>query len=198
METSETTTKVYANGRNGLKGRKASPETREKMRLAHLGKIGRKHKPETREKISAANRAKKLAPAHKEKISLAMAGRKHTLERIEKIRLVLKSKPLKGPQHPQAIVCEFRSPTNVVWHVKNITHFVRTHPELFNPEDLIIKKKKSLAISGLLSLTARTRPTGSWKGWTLVSKIENYINKGEDLLGRVLVEDINDITYPGK
>jgi hypothetical protein len=110
-------------------------------------------------------------------------------------------KRAKGPQHFGAVACEFRSPTDVVWRVKNISHFIRTHPELFNPEDLIIKKTKkgkSRALAGLLSITARTKPNGSWKGWTLVSKVEKEDNKGKDLLDRVLVEDTDDVTYPGK
>lgn len=155
METSEIKTKVYANGRNGCKGRKFSPETKEKMRVACFGK-------------------------------------QHKLPGMAK-----------GPQHHAAIVCELRSPTNVVWYVKNVRHFVRTHPELFDPEDLIIKKYKSgasncNAVAGFLSLTAIKRPRGSWKGWTLVSKVEHYDNKGEDLLDRELVEDKDNIAYPGK
>lgn len=214
MEVSETKTKVYV---HGLKGRIFSPEHKEKIRLAKLGKklspahkekmslarLGKKHSPETIEKMRLARLGKKLSPERVQNIRLANFGRKHTPETKEKMRLALLGKPCtspksaKGPQHFRSVACEFRSPTNVVWYVKNISHFIRTHPELFNPEDLIIKKYKSRALAGLLSLTARKRPNGSWKGWTLVSKIEKEDNKGKDLLDRVFVEATDEVTYPG-
>jgi hypothetical protein len=190
---------------NGCKGRKLSPETKEKIRSALLGKKhatarnkGRKHTPETREKMRLAKLGKQYS----------VKGRKHTLEAIEKMRLSHLGKeyiyPYRGTQHHMAFACEFRSPTNVVWYVKNVRHFVRTHPELFDPEDVIMKKQKSSkyyycnAASGLGKLTGRTRPRGSWKGWTLVSKVEKEDNKGKDLLDRVLVEDTDDVKYPGQ
>ena len=204
-------------------GKKLTAEHIEKLRLAKLGKkfspehlhnlrlanCGRKFSPETIEKMRLAKLGKKFSPAHIYNLRLANFGRKLSPEAREKIRLAhsgrtcTEPKRAKGPQHCGSIVCELRSSTNVVWYVKNVRHFVRTHPELFNPEDLIMKKYKSgssncNAVAGLLSLTAIKRPVGSWKGWTLVSKVEHYDNKGKDLLDRVLVEDNDNITYPGK
>jgi hypothetical protein len=132
-----------------------------------------------------------FSPETREKMRVAWFGKQHKLPGMAK-----------GPQHHKSIVCELRSPTGIVWYVKNVRHFIRTHPELFNPEDLIINKYKDgsvrcKAISGLAKLTARTRPAGSWKGWTLVSKVENYDNKGKDLLDRVTTAQDN-ITYPWK
>jgi len=137
--------------------------------------MGRKHTPET-----------------KEKIRLSKLGRKHTPETKEKIRLLkLQQTPevryknsqahlIKGPQHPAGVVCDFRSPTNVVWHVSNIGHFVRTHKHLFDESDATwINSGRSLrcrAADGLRSLCSRASPLSSWKGWTLVSDVERFKN----------------------
>lgn len=72
-----------------IKGKKASKETREKIRLSKLGsknpmfKIGKKHplygvspSKETREKIGKGNKGKKLSKETKLKMSLVRKGRK--------------------------------------------------------------------------------------------------------------------------
>jgi len=183
-------------------GRKHTPETKEKMRAA---KLGRKLSPETKEKIRAAQLGRKLSPEHVEKMRLLRLGRKHTPETIEKMRLakarqtpefrykVSQAHLIKGPQHPLGNVCDFRSPTNVVWHVSNINYFVRTHKHLFDKSDVMWKNSghslRCRASAGLGSLCRRTKTLGSWKGWTLVSDVERFKNAGNDLLGRVTPQE---------
>lgn len=96
-------------------------------------------------------------------------------------------KPLvaKGPQNKASIKGILRSPDNVTYRFVNMSHFVRTHEHLFLPEDVQWYgrgNRHCRALRGLLSLTGKTRPNGSWKGWTLVSLTETFYNRGESLL----------------
>ena len=76
-----------------------SEKTKEKMRLAKLGKVrglfppevranmsaaqkGKTHSPESRAKISAAHKGKTISPEHREQISAASKGRTQTPEHI--------------------------------------------------------------------------------------------------------------------
>jgi hypothetical protein len=133
---------------------------------------------------------RKLSPAHIEKMSATLRGRKLSPERVDKVR---QANLKRGPQHPSGVVCDFRSPTNVVWHVSNINYFVRAHKYLFDESDATwITSGRSpycRAADGLRSLCARTSPRGSWKGWTLVSDVERFKNAGDDLLGRVGLQE---------
>jgi len=185
-------------------GRKHTPETKEKIRLSKLGrKLSPAHvekirlsklqqTPESIEKMRASLLGRKLSPETKEKIRLSKLGRKLSPAHVEKIRLSkLQQTPevryknsqahlIKGPQHPLSNVCDFRSPTNVVWHVSNIGHFVRTHKHLFDEIDTVPNKKykspRTKAGNGLRSLCRRVNPKGSWKGWTLVSDVARFKN----------------------
>ena len=202
---------------NGWKGRNHTSKTIEKMRLVNLGK---KHTPETKEKIRLANSGKKFSNGFKgrkhtpetvEKIKLAIKGRKgrkQTPETKKKLSLLRLGKPRtdkvgsKGPQHYSSVVCKLRSPTGAVWCVKNLSHFIRTHPELFDPKDTVTRKYKTggfycSAISGLLKLTRITGPRKSWKGWTLISKVNNHKNKDKDSIGCVLTTQDNT-QHPGQ
>jgi tRNA nucleotidyltransferase/poly(A) polymerase len=204
-------------------GRKHTPETIEKLRAARLRiKLSPELRENFREKMSAAKQGRKLSPEHIEKIRLALLGRKLSPEHIEKMRaaklgrklspehiekirlLKLQQTPevryknsqahlIKGPQHHLSNVCDFRSPTNVVWHVSNIGHFVRTHKHLFDESDATwINSGRSLrcrAADGLRSLCSRASPLSSWKGWTLVSDVEHFKNDGNDLLDRAVLQE---------
>jgi hypothetical protein len=148
---------------------KHTQETKDKLRLLQLG---RKHTPETKEKMSVARRRRTLTLETKEKIGLAHRGRVRSLEVKEKMSVIRSSL---GPQHQCASRRVFKSPTNVVWDVKNVCHFVRSHPELFPPSDTAKTNKKrknyNKAVGGLLSLCKTShRRRGSWKGWVLVSR----------------------------
>lgn len=96
-------------------------------------------------------------------------------------------KPLtaKGPQNKASITGILRSPVNVTYRFVNMSHFVRTHQHLFLPEDVQWYGKGNRhcrALKGLLRLTEKARPNGTWKGWTLVSFTETFYNRGESLL----------------
>jgi group I intron endonuclease len=58
-------------GGDGVLGHRHSPQTKEKLRLSHLGK---KLLPETKRKIAEAHRGRKNTPEHNRNISLAMMG----------------------------------------------------------------------------------------------------------------------------
>jgi hypothetical protein len=80
----------------GRRGKKASPELRERLRTAHLGvPLSPQHAaniaaalrtPAARAKNSAAHRGVKLSPEHRERLRTANLGRKPSPETIEKIR----------------------------------------------------------------------------------------------------------------
>ncbi len=68
----------------------------------------------------------------------------------------------------------FKSPENKTYTFTNLMHFVRTHEHLFEPEDVVWRKKASgvewcRASSGLAGLAAKKKTPNSWKGWKLIS-----------------------------
>lgn len=83
------------------KGRIHSEETKDKIRLAHLGRkfseihvenmrltrLGKVHTEESREKMSKARKGRKFSPEHIANMNICKVGRKHTVESIEKMRL---------------------------------------------------------------------------------------------------------------
>ena len=86
-------------GGEGVSGSKVSAETREKLRKAHTGRPklhlrGRKHSPEHREKISKASKGRSVSPDTREKISAAqrgqyrpeLIGRKLSAEGLDRLR----------------------------------------------------------------------------------------------------------------
>ena len=94
------------------KGSKASPELREKLRLAHLGKVqspesiakrvaantGRKHSAEIRERMSVAAKTRVFTPEGRAKLSAGRKGRVVSAEARVKLSAALKGKP-KTPEH---------------------------------------------------------------------------------------------------
>jgi hypothetical protein len=119
-----------------------------------------------------------------------LKGHKWSEEAIESRAKAMRGRPqtkpltAKGPEHKNAITGILRSPDNVTFRFRNMSHFVRTHPHLFRPEDVEWKRngRYCRALKGLLNLTEKKRPNGSWKGWTLVSFTESFYNRGEHLL----------------
>ena len=71
---------------------KISPETREKMRKSHLGKV---NSLEARLKISKANTGRKFSDEHRKRLSEWQIGRKLPDSTKRKIGLYFKGKPLK-------------------------------------------------------------------------------------------------------
>jgi len=72
---------VSTDATSGMRGRKASDETREKIRLA---RTGTKLKEETKHKLSAINTGKRLSSEHRNKIGLSNKGKVRSIESIKK------------------------------------------------------------------------------------------------------------------
>jgi hypothetical protein len=149
--------------------------------------------------ISRTKKARGWHPSEKQRLehSAAMRGRKQPAEYVEKRRLPLVGRAQKalltkkGPTNHKSLAGAIRSPDNIVYQFRNLTHFVREHPYLFLPEDVIWKPEgthggmRCRAQHGLLSLFARHKDVrGSWKGWTLYSHVEQVYHAGDDLLER--------------
>lgn len=114
---------------------------------------------------------------------------------FKKQRLLSRSKHArmkKDENHCSGKWFELRSPENKRYSGKNLHHFIKQHEDLFHADDIkwkLIKNSRGTnemcrAYSGLSSLRRKSRTEGSWKGWTIVSKIEMVTNKSEDLLCR--------------
>ena len=198
-----------------------SAETRERMRMAQLGKkhskehrekiskslMGRQHSEETREKLRLAQLGRKASDEVKEKLRLAHLGNIPTSETREKMslaatgRVAKTPKTMKGPTNAKAITSIIRSPTGRTYHVKNVAHFVRENNHMFAPEELEVKKNmrgECLAIVGIRSV-ARVGKSAvpTWKGWTRVSAAECNLNDGVDLLGREIpLPNVNVVAPP--
>jgi hypothetical protein len=71
-------------GGDGASGYIQTPEAKEKLRLAHIGK---KKSPKHIEKLKQSHLGKKLSPEHIEKMRLALTGRKLSPETKEKMKL---------------------------------------------------------------------------------------------------------------
>jgi group I intron endonuclease len=73
---------------NGMFGKKHSEETREKIRLRHLG---RKASEATKAKMRESAKCRVISEENTLKIHTAMTGRKHSPESIEKMRAAKKA-----------------------------------------------------------------------------------------------------------
>jgi hypothetical protein len=177
------------------KKRLAAIANAQKAKAANTGKPVTE---QTRKLISISKVGKPMSRSGVEKQRAKLKGHEWSRETIEarrksnlgKVRDVAKSPwSARGPQNQHAITCEIRSPENVVYFVRNVTDWVRRHAHLFKPEDVTWKKRPGSAptcraLKGILKLREARDPRGSWKGWTLVSDVEFYGTKGNDLLGR--------------
>lgn len=81
---------VALKGHRGPVGHIKSPETREKLRLANLGKT---HSPETRAKLSAAGKGRKQRPETIVKRAKSLTGIVKSQEAKQKISLALQGHP---------------------------------------------------------------------------------------------------------
>jgi len=87
-------------------GKKASPETREKMRLARLGKSspnkGHKTSDETKKLLSKIGKGRKLSEETKQKMSIAKKGYRHSTAAKRKMSESWKARtPHKGYKHTE-------------------------------------------------------------------------------------------------
>ena len=96
-----------------------------------------------------------------------------------------------GPNHHAGRIWRLRDPNNRTYQFKNLCEFVRNHPELFDPDDVIWGDGKPRAVSGLQSISARSKHAHcSWKGWTWFSQTERLHNSGNDLLDRTTAKEL--------
>ena len=183
------------------KGRKQCKACKKNQRKEYAAKLPSKAKsPEERSVMEAARIlkireafAKKKQDGEKRKVS------KSTRRKIgdaycktpmrEKAIETMKSHPSNkaGPEHKRAQRWKLRSPNRAqIFEFSSLEFFIKTHPHLFDPDDLIPsqKGKRSRASVGLGSLSPRlSKTTGSWKGWQWVSTIERQVGNN-DLLGQ--------------
>jgi hypothetical protein len=121
-----------------------------------------KNDPEKMRKIAAANAAKgtaKLTGSHFDANRLA----RHSAALTGRIQT---GKMQKGPDNQFAKDFSVIDPEGRTHNGRNILHFVRIHPELFDLSDLHVQHGSCRAAKSLCKL----RPNGahsklSWKGW---------------------------------
>jgi ParB-like chromosome segregation protein Spo0J len=189
--------------RLALIGKKRSPEycramselVRKEYAEGKRSRMSLEHKQKLREAAKLANTGRKPSAEQSRKHSEAMKGRKWKQEIIEKRAAPMRNRPQvalltkKGPTNKKSISGILRSPENILYEFKNLTHFVREHSYLFLEQDVIWKRSGTTircnASHGLLDLFGRSKNVrGSWKGWTVYSHVEHTYNNGDDLLKR--------------
>ncbi len=186
----------------GAWSHKQSEETIEKR----VSKLRGKPRPQhVKEALRKANTGRKLTPLQRQKVgqgvlkghaTMPLSSRKQMLEIIrrnaEKRKGKLETSPnlRKGHKNKHAIKATIRSSENIVYDVHNVTQFVRDHEYLFSSEDLMWRRSSSgsdvcRASKGITNLFVMGKVVpGSWKGWTVVSRVEQETNFGLDLLRR--------------
>ena len=102
------------------------------------------------------------SPEHRECLSEALTGH---LKGTEKTRRG-------SARHIRALHFWVKTPAGVPYQVDNLSEFVRSHLELFDPEDVVNRSRvrasyQSRATAGLGKLQAVVGTRLSWKGWTL-------------------------------
>ncbi len=133
---------------------------------------------------SSKSRMSKLSGETRRKIHEKLTGKNRKQNHV-----------LAGPNHILGKRISVRSPENIVFHIKNISNFVRTHEHLFRKDDVawrIVKGKKSGCIGnltcrarqGLLHMASEKSDRNTWKGWTIISIHEKRFNDAVDLILR--------------
>jgi hypothetical protein len=159
-----------------------SKEGAERKRIASIAfHTGRKHSEEQIRKQAEAMRGRKYSPEIVEKRVVKMRGRE------QKAPLTAR-----GPTNKQSREGALRDPNGRIWWYRNLTHFVRTHEELFSPDDVawVPTRRGGLhlrcrAQKGLTNLYGRGKSTaGQWKGWTIADSTIERTMGCADLLGR--------------
>ena len=139
--------------------------------------------PQARE----AHRAATSTPEERKRRAEFARSRVHTREEVEQHaakkrgRLCTHEKTRKGPNHFNAKTRSVIDPSGKRWEVTNMIDFVRSHPELFEPKDLIPRKLRVGRLGILCGKTSDecnassrlsgmfTHPTRfTWKGWTAI------------------------------
>lgn len=191
-------------------GKKRTPECVAAMRqrLIEGYSAGKYLKPspealaERGRKISEALKGRRQTLEHRLRHSEVMRGRRWPRDVVERRAEPMRGRPQTaestkiGPTNVGSLEGALRDPCGMIWPFRNLTHFVVTHPDLFEASDLIpqlIRGKPSRSCNAskrLLALFGRGLSTpGTWKGWTVVSETE----LGQDLLSRN-VQQANPLT----
>ena len=124
------------------------------------------------------------APERRERMRELMTGRDMVTELTRR----------GSPRHFKALHITVRSPDGVPYRVDNVAAFVRGHPELFSPEDVVSRDPRrgwyrSRAAAGLRRLQSASGTSASWKGWTLTFGCQDEF--GRRPLAAVDAETIN-------
>jgi hypothetical protein len=173
--------KLLAEGR-AIGKYKSSPEGAERRKLAAIAaNKGLKRTEEQKRRHSETMRGRKAKPEHIEKRIAPMIGREQTA-----------TATAKGPSNIGSIQGALRDAKGRIWWFTNLTHFVRTHEELFSPEDVkwIPERPGRITLrcnaqKRLLSLFGRGKTVpGTWKGWTVAHSTVERLGGCADLLGR--------------
>lgn len=82
-----------------------SPEARQKLSKARIGRKGKPHSPETRRKMSKAQKGKSISPEHRQKISAVHKDKLVSTETRQKISKALtgRKRPPRSPEHLQSL-----------------------------------------------------------------------------------------------
>ena len=102
------------------------------------------------------------SPERRERLREVMTGRAKATEKTRR----------GSARHCRALHCTVRTPAGVPHRVDNLSEFVRTHPDLFDPEDVVNRLRgragyQSRATRGLARLQSESDTRLSWKGWTV-------------------------------
>lgn len=124
--------------------------------------------PTVREKWLIAQRT----PERRQQMSELMTGREMTTEKTRRGSV----------RHFKALHFCVRSPAGVVYRVDNLSEFVRSNPQLFDPADVVNRSPhpasyQSRASAGLRKLQAVVGTRLSWKGWTLTFGWQDEIGR---------------------
>lgn len=117
-----------------------------------------------------------IATANARRGAEAITGTHYSPERSQRASAGQRGKVMggagaRGPKHYFARSFALRSPDGVVYRGRNIIDFVRTHPELFEADDLRERAGTCRAAKCLSRLRPTVKsPASSWKGWTWVGR----------------------------
>lgn len=137
----------------------------------------------------ASNRTPEFEAKRVAGLRAALCGKKKSMEHRIKIGASRRGKEcthprmVKGPNHRRALKGWLRCPNGRALFFQNLTHFVRTNPVLFAPEDVEWRRTRygrpgrvgnewCRAARGLQRMFLLRRATASWKGWTRIPECE--------------------------
>jgi hypothetical protein len=110
-------------------------------------------------------------------------------ERVERMRELMIGRPRASEltrrgsvRHYKALHFSVKSPAGLTYQVDNLSEFVRSHPHLFDPADVINRSRmrasyQCRATQGLRKLRAVAGTRLSWKGWTLTFGCQDELGR---------------------